>query len=90
MEMDSGGVEISEFRFEKGDHELALDPSRTYSYYVISGELEINGQKSLTDDFIICSEEKNMKLRIAEDTTLFMIAVPAVLSYPTYIELTKR
>lgn len=87
--MDTEGTVISELTIKKGDHTIKLDNEKIHSFYLIKGQLELNNQQVEENDFVIVEDEKELKLNVSDNVTLFTIEVPKKLSYKTYRELSK-
>lgn len=88
IKLVSEGVEIQEIT-AKSDFELELDTNRYHSFYVISGEAELNGSKIVQDDFIKISDEVKASFTKQSGLRLFYISNPKVLTYRTYYQSNK-
>jgi len=90
VKMLSEGVEINEYIFPKGKHQLKLKENKIYSFYLIKGDVTLNKTKILANDFIKIEDEKELNFEVASKTTLFCITVPQKLSYKTYLALNNH
>jgi quercetin 2,3-dioxygenase len=81
VEHDTKDIQITKEHFELEEKILILDSNYIYSIYVISGSLEINNLNSLEDDFIICEDEKILRINVKKEVELFIIKTPKVLTY---------
>ena len=63
---------------------LELDKNRTHTFYLISGEIEVDKNIVTKDSFFIYSNVDNIKLICSEESILFHISVPNKLNYETY------
>ena len=90
VQMDSEGVEINELLIPTGNHRLELDMTKIHSFYLIDGEVSIDGKGILEHDFIIIEDENEISIVANKNAQLFSIAVPKQLSYKTYLELVKQ
>ena len=87
--MDAEGVEISEMKISKGNHQLSLNESKIYSCYLLNGEIGIGENFINPDDFFIVEGENNLNINVIENAKLFMVANPVKLSHKAYSELVK-
>jgi len=87
--MDSEGVVINEFKIPTGEHRLKLNKNKIHSYYLISGEANINDNRITENDFIKIEDEDELTVLAKSIVVLFHIEVPKKLSYKTYLELVK-
>tara|TARA_B100001027_G_scaffold181093_1_gene132579 strand:+ start:56 stop:775 length:720 start_codon:yes stop_codon:yes gene_type:complete len=80
-------IDSDVFMFEydiKKEFYLELDKNRTHTFYLISGEIEIDKNIVTKDSFFIYSNVDNIKLICSEESILFHISVPNKLNYETY------
>jgi hypothetical protein len=87
IKMDAEGVEIKELSLVS-TNQMQLDISMIYSFYVLDGTLEVNGEIAKSDDFIIVEDEAEINIK-TDGVKLFSIATVKKLSYKTYKELVK-
>ena len=52
LRMDAHGVTIQGIFSEAGDHHMDLDPNYIHSFYLIKGEMTVDGQQVMANDFI--------------------------------------
>ncbi len=90
VKMDSEGVEINELLIPTGNHRLEIDKTKIHSFYLIDGELSIDGKGILEHDFIIVEYENEIKIVANKNVQLFSIAVPKQLSYKTYTQIVNN
>lgn len=90
IKMDAEGVEINEIDIPKGIHQLTLNNKKTYSYYLIDGELIVDNQQINKDDFFIVEEDNKLEVEVTKGSKLFVVANPLELSYKTYIQLVNN
>ncbi len=88
--MDSEGVEIREITFQKGNYQFPLNVDKIHSFYLLDGEVSINGKGLLKHDFIKVQDEGELNIVVNLETRLFEIAVPKQLTYQTYLELVNN
>lgn len=85
IQLVSEGVEVQEIT-AKSDFELDLDSDRYHSFYVLSGEGELNGTKIVQDDFIKITDENTANFTNQIGLRLFYISNPKVLTHRTYYQ----
>ncbi len=88
--LDAQGLEIQRFEFAEADFIKEIEPEKIYSLYVIDGQFSINGEAVKNDDFIIIKESDELHIKSEGKGTLFCIASPAKLNYPTYAEIMRE
>jgi len=86
LHMDSPGVEILKHTLKPGDRSIDLKSGQVYSFYLVKGEIEFKGDKLETDDYFILEEEQELKLRVIEESTIFVVSSPSKLEYRTYAQ----
>jgi len=86
FEMDSEGVEIKEYDFDKGIFTLELDDKFIYSFFLINGSISIENDKALKGTFIKIQERKQIMLDVCEKSLIFEVKTPKLLTYSTYFE----
>ena len=74
---------VFEYDIKKAFH-LELDKNRIHTFYLISGEIEIDKNIVTKDSFFIYSNVDYIKLICSEESILFHISVPNKLNYETY------
>lgn len=88
--LDTPGLEILRFRFEKADYKRAVSKEKIHSLYVISGSFKINGESVKADDFIIVKDADELHVESSEAGDIFMVSSPANLGYKTYAEIMQE
>lgn len=84
LQMDTPGIGIFEWEASEGTHQIKLAAEKTYSLYLIQGEVDFKGNPIQQDDFFILEGETALKLEAKEDSKLFVIESPQKLEYTTY------
>ncbi len=85
--MDTPGMNISEWSFEKVNFEKSADLQKVYSIYVMEGEVKLNGEKANQDAFVIIQDVNDIKIETEGEGRLFVIESDKKLNYPTYAEM---
>lgn len=88
--LDTPGVEILQFSFEKADYRRTVSKGKVHSLYVIKGSFTINGEAVKTDDFVIVKDTDELHVQSGEAGDIFMVSSPASLDYQTYAEIMQK
>jgi redox-sensitive bicupin YhaK (pirin superfamily) len=83
---ETPGIEIRKIRFEEGMHTFDLDRDATYSYYLLEGEMSINGVLLNKDDFLAESGLLSGVYEVNQAAELFVITTPTQVKYPLFKE----
>ena len=86
MSLDSEGVEISEYRMSLGNFSIPTAKDSTYGLYVVSGELKIEGQSALSDDYLISKDTDKISFETEEGAVVFIVKINNAISYRTYAQ----
>jgi len=84
VQMDSEDIIIKEFSIQKS-HSIQIVNDNIYSFYLVEGELELNGQAMNKDDFALIENEETLSIKAIKASKLFLIQSPKTTSYKTYI-----
>lgn len=87
FELTTENLQIKRIRAGKEGYLDALENGKFYSIYAISGSGKINGESFSPDDFIILSDETELKVEVENTADLFIISSPQRLDYQTYVEM---
>ncbi|MEO1259439.1 MAG: pirin family protein [Bacteroidota bacterium] len=90
FKLDTPGVAIERYEFEKADLKKELSTDQIYSMYVIDGNFSINGENVKSDDFIIIKEASELNIKSEESGKLFLISSPAKINYTTYAQMMQE
>jgi len=80
------GLEIQKTIYKSGKFEETLDPVFTYSYYLLEGELELDGDKLVKDDYYVLKDASSLRIEAKDETELFVIKTPTEVKYRRFIE----
>ena len=86
IQIDSEGVEVYEIEIENKEYKIEIKEGKTYSLYIIYGELSINTQSLKQDDFIIITKEKELCFNSNIKAKIFCIETDTELTYKSYYE----
>ena len=86
FEMDSEGVEIKEYDFDKGVFNLELDDKSIYSFFLINGSIGIENDKALKGAFVKIQDRKQVSFDVFEKSQVFEVKTPKLVTYSTYFE----
>ena len=84
VQMDSEDIIIKEMSIQESCS-IQLTKDNIYSFYLIEGELELNGQLMSKDDFALIENEETLSIKAIKASKLFLIQSPKTISYKTYI-----
>lgn len=79
-------VEIYKMSFKKGTFSDVLDPTFTYSYYLLSGTLVLGEDTLIADDFYVFSDASSITLNVFTEAELFVIKTPTNINYRRFID----
>ena len=85
LNMDSEGIEIFQYfyRDNKND-EISLKLDKIHSFFIIDGEISINGKIISKGFFFTVRDQNLLKLKIFSNSEIFRISSPKNVSYKTY------
>ena len=63
-----------------------LNSSKTYSFFVIDGELDVNNKKISKGTFFIVDKESSLNFKAKTEAEIFEIKSPSSPSYKTYFQ----
>ena len=86
IDFQTQGIEIEKLSFTSGEYTLALDRESLYSYYLLDGEMKMNGEGVMRDDFILFGEVDSLKIGVEKSAELFVIKSPEKVSYRRFME----
>ena len=81
IDFQTQGIEIEKLSFISGEYTFALDKESVYSYYLLNGEIKINDEAFMKDDFIVFSDNESLNMTVNTSAELFVIKSPAEVSY---------
>ena len=85
MWMDSEGIVINEYFFEKSSSaNIKIKKDKIHSYFLIDGEVSFKGLDFKKGDFFTVSEFENIEIATQKSSKLFEISSPIKPSYRTY------
>ncbi len=80
------GLEIKKMTFKSGTFSEDLDPEFTYSYYLLNGEIILDGDTLIKDDFYVLQDATTVSFNVEKDAELFVIKTPTDVKYRRFIE----
>lgn len=88
LEMDSKVDYIQEITFLTSEKIFPLKQDSVYSFFLLDGSLDLNGNKMDKGDYAIVKEETEMKLTsIEKDARIFIIKTPLEPGFETYAKM---
>ena len=88
--LDTPGLEILRFGFDKADYRRPISPEKIHSLYVIEGSCKINGEVVKADDFVIMEDSDELHVESREAGDIFMVSSPSTLDYQTYAQMMQQ
>jgi len=86
LEMDSEMIEIRNHKINSSGFDFKLNSSKTYSFFVIDGELDVNNKKISKGTFFIVDKESSLNFKAKTEAEIFEIKSPSSPSYKTYFQ----
>ena len=80
------GLEIKKITFKNGTFSEELDRASTYSYYLLNGEIDVDGDTLVKDDFYVLQDAKSVSFNVPNEAELFVIKTPTDVEYRRFIE----
>lgn len=80
------GLEVKKTIFKCGVFNEDLDSSFTYSYYLLEGEIDVDGDTLVKDDFYVLKDAESVTFSVQSKAALFVIKTPTDVSYRRFIE----
>ncbi|MDF1877700.1 pirin family protein [Sulfurimonas sp. SAG-AH-194-L11] len=84
------GLEIQKTTYKNGEFDKVLDSAFTYSYYLLDGEIELDGERLIKDDFYVLQDASSVTFKVKNGAELFMIKTPTEIKYRRFIERYKK
>ncbi len=83
---ETEGLEIEKINFDAGSYVEPVDTRSTYSYYILNGEITINGELITKDSFLVLNEMETVTFSVGDKAELFVIKSPSKVEYRRFIE----
>lgn len=80
------GLEVDKTIYRNGSFKELLDPAFTYSYYLLEGELELDGEVLAKDDFYVLADASNVTFKVKNGAEIFVVKTPTKIKYRRFIE----
>ena len=81
IQTDAFGISAKRFRLPKGNHTIGLDNNSFHSFYLMEGNIEIEGNKMTKDSFTKTSNLDKITINATEDSELFILLSPIKVDY---------
>lgn len=79
-------IGIEKMTFSKGNFQEQTDANFTYSCYLLNGEIKIDDEVLVKDDFLVFNETKNVNFSIENNAELFIIKTLTNIHYQRFID----
>ena len=84
--IDSEGVKVYEIELNNEELKIEIQETKTYSLYIMKGELLINTKNLEQDDFVIIKNERALCFNTNEKIKVFCVETNTKLTYSSYYE----
>ena len=84
--IDSEGVKVYEIELNNEELKIEIQETKTYSLYIMKGELLINTKNLEQDDFVIIKNERALYFNTNEKIKIFCVETNTKLTYSSYYE----
>ena len=85
LKMDSEGIEIFQYSYlDIKNDKISLKLDKIHSFFIIDGEISINGKIISKGFFFTVRDQNLLKLKILSNSEIFRISSPKNVSYKTY------
>lgn len=79
---DAPGISAKRYKLPKGNHTITnLDKNSFHSFYLMEGNIEIEGNKMFKDSFTKTNAIEKINLNATEDSELFILQSPIKVNY---------
>lgn len=86
-QIEAEKVKVADYKFSPGSYYLNLSDNKFYSFYILKGEIELDGKFIGENSFIVIKDEENFELSVSIHTRLLLVESPVNPSYQTYTQL---
>ena len=83
---DTPNISIRKLTFTQGSYEEELQSDYTYSFYLLSGEMVIDGLRVKKDDFLRIDSQSTISYIVNNEAELFVIKCLTDVGYTTYMD----
>ena len=80
------GITVKKIKLLHEQHQLQANHASTYSFYLLQGCVDINGNKLLKDSFMVFDNEETFTFLNAINAEIFIIETPTRITYKRYID----
>ena len=63
-----------------------IDPLYTYSYYLLDGEVVLDGEILTKDDYYVLQDASTVSFHVEKNAELFVIKTPTDVKYRRFIQ----
>ncbi|MBL1279978.1 MAG: pirin family protein [Fluviicola sp.] len=81
IQTDASGIAAKRYQLPKGNHSIALDKNSFLSFYLMEGDIEIEGNKMTKDSFTKTSNIDKININATVDSELFVLLSPIKVDY---------
>lgn len=81
IQTDAPGISAKRYKLPKGNHKIHLDKTSFHSFYLMEGQIEIEGNEMLKDSFTKTNEIEEINIKAIEESELFILKSPTKVNY---------
>ncbi|MCF6307984.1 MAG: pirin family protein [Flavobacteriaceae bacterium] len=81
IQTDAFGISAKRYKLSKGNHTITLNKNIFHSFYLMEGNIEIEGNKMTKDSFTKTSNIDKISINATEDSELFVLLSPIKVEY---------
>ncbi len=81
IQTDAPGITAKRYKLPAGDHTISLDKNSFNSFYLMEGNITIEGDEMLKDGFAKTSDIESISLNASEQSELFILQSPTKVNY---------
>ncbi|PCJ91303.1 MAG: hypothetical protein COA50_16600 [Flavobacteriaceae bacterium] len=81
IKTDAVGISAKRYKLQKGNHTIDLNNNSFHSFYLMEGNIEIEGNKMAKDSFTKTSNIDKISINATEDSELFVLLSPIKVDY---------
>ncbi len=86
IDFETQGLVIEKLSLKTGEYKELLDLNRTYSYYLLNGQIRINDSLLEKDSYIVFDNSDEITFLVPDTAELFVIQSPSSIEYKRFIQ----
>ncbi len=81
IQTDAPGISAKRYKLPKGNHTIKLDKHSFHSFYLMEGNIEMEGNRMSKDSFTKASGLENININANENSEIFILQSPIKVDY---------